>query len=320
MLAGHMRSSSLRDSLDTPTILLPLRRSATVFESWLEILNQAFVDEVRVAINLDKDTHAINAAIDAMTRKRDFQAVTRTFLEPAAWRGPGGVVRDITLDLDADTIVVIVEGNSAPVSSVKDVISTVQGGADGAVGVCGSNSPAGVSAFRRSSIDLIPKIGYFDLKEQFLPALHEAHFRVRPVSVLKGSSRIHDRLSYLEAVRKELAVENQVVTYSKDQDQTIISKNAVVDGRCLIESGVTIDDGVLVHDSVILNGASIGYGAVVARSVVGAGAKVRPGESVVDTILGGHTLLPRVQRTNRRQLKTGSHAVSKSPNPGASRS
>ena len=319
MLAGHMRSSLLRDSLDTPTILLPLRRSATVFEAWLEILNQAFVNEVRVAINLDKDTHTINAAIDAMAHKRDFQSVSRTFLEPAAWRGPGGVVRDITLDLSPDTIVVIVEGNSAPASSVRDVISTVEGGADGAVGVCESNSPAGVSAFRRASIDLIPKIGYFDLKEQFLPALHEAHFRVRPVSVLKGSSRIHDRVSYLEAVRKELAVENQVVTYVKDQAQTIISKNAVIDGRCLIESGVSIDDGSLVHDSVILNGASIGRGAVVARSVIGAGAEIRPGERVVDTIRGGHSLLPRVQRADGLQMRPGGHAI-KSSNLGASQS
>ena len=33
MLAGHMRSTALRDSLGTPTVLLPLRRSATVCAS-----------------------------------------------------------------------------------------------------------------------------------------------------------------------------------------------------------------------------------------------------------------------------------------------
>ena len=254
MLAGHMRSSFLRDALEVPTVLLPLRRSATVLEAWLEILDEAFVSEVCIALNLGSDTHIIDTAIRSITRKRAFRSVVKTVLEPAAWRGPGGVIRDLTLDLEPDTIIVVVEGNSAPVSSARDVISAVQGGADGAVGVCDSNSPAGISAFRRAIFEQVPKIGYFDLKEQLLPALHDSSFQVRPVSVLRGSSRIHDRVSYLEAIGRELSVENQVVTYSKEQAQTVIAETAVIDGKCLIESGVSVGDEAVVHDSVILQG------------------------------------------------------------------
>ncbi len=316
MLAGHMRSSFLRDALEVPTVLLPLRRSATVLEAWLEILDEAFVSEVCIALNLGSDTHIIDTAIRSITRKRAFRSVVKTVLEPAAWRGPGGVIRDLTLDLEPDTIIVVVEGNSAPVSSARDVISAVQGGADGAVGVCDSNSPAGISAFRRAIFEQVPKIGYFDLKEQLLPALHDSSFQVRPVSVLRGSSRIHDRVSYLEAIGRELSVENQVVTYSKEQAQTVIAETAVIDGKCLIESGVSVGDEAVVHDSVILQGATINKGAVVARSVVGQGVTIQAGSRVVNTIIGKRGMAPKSSRTELRRTKVNARSQLK-PNSGA---
>jgi NDP-sugar pyrophosphorylase family protein len=155
----------------------------------------------------------------------------------------------------------------------------------GVVGVSGNDEPAGVYVFIRRMLDYVPRIGYFDLKEQFLPALAKDGVAVAPVWLGERMIRLRDRASYLAAVRRSLQGGDDPKRARRVSPRASVSGSAMLDGFCVVEDGAVIEDGAVVHDTVVLNGATVGGGAVVSRSIVGPLAAVAPRRRVVREIV-----------------------------------
>ena len=287
ILAGRLRQAPLQEALDVHMLCLPVGRSGTLLEAWLGALRGVpDLAHVRVVVNSDEDASSVRGVLPREYRLPASRPLVDVMAEPASWRGAGGIVRDVTEDLSDDALVLVCEGTRLPPASLDPVVlaaSSRDGEGRlpaGVVGVVGEDAPAGLYAFRRASIRHTPRIGYYDMKEQFLPALARAGERVVVASLGEGSARLRDLDSYLQTVRQSLngsagtGAANVGHSSQRVSSRASVSGSAILDGFCIIEPGAVVEDGAVVHDSVILWGATVGGGSVVSCSVIGPLASV----------------------------------------------
>jgi hypothetical protein len=283
LLAGAIRPSILCAALDIHVLCLPVRRSGCLLDAWLDVLGEIpELGEVLVVVNTQREVEAVNRSARISNGRIAYGMAVRTIAEPAAWRGAGGILRDVTRDLSSRSIVLACEAKRLPPSSVLPLVEPFEDdlAPAGVIGVCGRDEPAGVCAFDHSTLDLAPRIGYFDMKEQFLPAICTAGGRVITASLGDQVWRLNDLDSYLTTVRQSLRNQGDDAVH-RVSPQASVSGSAVLNGFCIVEAGAVIEDGAVVHDTVLLGGGTIGGGAVVSRSVIGPLAQVEPRSRVV---------------------------------------
>jgi hypothetical protein len=291
ILAGRLRQAPLQESLNLHLLCLPVGRSGTLLEAWIAALRSVpDIGQIRVVVNNAEDASAVRGVLPRELRQPSNHPRIEVIAEPASWRGAGGIVRDVTEGLPDDAVILVCEGTRLPPCSLQPLLTAIDSNGDpravGAVGVCG-DQPAGVYAFRRKAVNVAPKVGYFDLKEQFLPALANDGERVVVAELGESNARLRDVETYLETVRSSLNHQDSLSggdpprSLLRVSSRASVSGSAVLDGFCIIEPGAVIEDGAVVHDSVVLWGATVGGGAVVSRSVIGPLASVEPRTRVV---------------------------------------
>jgi hypothetical protein len=123
-------------------------------------------------------------------------------------------------------------------------------------------------------LDLIPRIGFMDLKEQLLGRAVERGFHVAVCDLKAGRPvRIRTRRQLLSASGAAhpltASTRNGLLARSR------FGANCICDGAEVAESAHVLD-------SVVMPGARVEEGAVVVRSVVFDGGIVRRGVAVVD--------------------------------------
>ncbi len=204
MLAGGLRPAPLQQELGVPPLRLPLGREGTLLDWWIRTIDSTGrCREIRIVVNNGNDANfarRLDHRGDAPRPGAGVSIVT----QPAAWRGAGGVLRDLSSDVSAGDCVVAVEASCLPPPSLEPVLDALADGATAVVGASSDNEPAGVYGFHRSVIEAIPAIGYYDLKEQLFPALHKHGHPARLVRIADRVKRIRDRPTYLRAVQASL--------------------------------------------------------------------------------------------------------------------
>ncbi|MFM7260275.1 MAG: hypothetical protein ACKO3W_06685, partial [bacterium] len=151
--------------------------------------------------------------------------------------------------------------------------------ADATVLATDDDIPCGVMHLSARAIRRIPEIGYFDLKEQLLPAIAAAGGGVPVIRSKRPPFRIGDRRSYLALVNWRRSMGVAMIS-----DAASIDPSAFIEGGTLVGRGAAILGRAIVSDSVVMPGAIVGPGAVVARSVVPPGARVGAGARVIDEV------------------------------------
>jgi hypothetical protein len=282
MLAGTIRPSALREKLDIPVLCLPMGSRDLLLDTWQNALAQLRTEmSVTVVLNSARDVATVEAAASDQWDQLEVIA------EPAACRGFGGLLADVTADLHPDTLVVAIEANGLPPSRLDRLTSALNPSVEGLVGVCGVDQPAGVYVFWRSTVARIPAVGYCDMKEQFLPNLRHQGLRVRPLDLGdQACARIRDRSTYLQAVGESMQGEEG----PRIMAGASVSGSAVIDGACIVGRSAVIEDGAVVHDSVVLSGATVGGGAIISRSVVGPLVEVPPRSQIVRQVVANDRL------------------------------
>ena len=288
MLAGALHPSSLQQQLNLPTLCLPVGWHGTLLDAWLRTIRRsAGCEQVCVVVNTEDDARLVRQRAESGQNSPQ----VRVMAEPAAWRGSAGLVRDLSREVSPEGIVVALEAHCLPAESLEPLLQALDGQSDGVVGADGDAEAAGMYAFRRGAIDLIPTIGYFDLKEQLLPALNRHGRRVRLVRVTECAIRIRDRDTFLDAVKASLGEPSNGAARNRCSAQAMVSPLARIVGWCIVEPDVVVEDGAVSHDSVLLTGAVVRRGAVVSRSVAAPLAEVSG--QVIGCVINGHTVPTR---------------------------
>jgi mannose-1-phosphate guanylyltransferase len=301
LLAGTLRPSPLRRVMDVPLLCLPMGREGTVLDAWMRSLSTIpGLRESRIVLNTEREVETVAGSAPSIAEGGQGSLGIRAIAEPASWRGPAGLVRDVAGDLAAEAIVLVCEANLLPPPTLAPMLEAVRNSVSGVVGVCGVDEPSGVYAFARSALDTVPTIGYYDLKEQLLPTLAHDGVAIGTARLGDRAMRLRDRRGYLAAVRTSLAAEGEA-NVMRISPRAAISGSAILDGFCIVEDGAVIEDGAVVHDTVVLSGATVGGGAVVSRSLVGSLASVPPRSKVIRDVVSDSSVIVPGRTASRRR-------------------
>ncbi len=216
--------------------------------------------------------------------------------EKRRYRGPVGVARDEAQALRGDDLVMIIEGARLPGSDLLPLAATHQRtDSDITVGINPDDSPAGVYVLRRATLDLVPKVGFMDLKEQWLPKAREAGMRIHTHRFdAPGVMLVRTREQFLQAARtlNNLPDPRQSVVLTAPDTTTVGH-----DETSVIASSATVAQGAVVTGSVVMEHATVAAGAIVARSIVCPKAVVGAEMTVLDSVVGRSAVQLSVKRS-----------------------
>jgi hypothetical protein len=281
MLAGAVDPSPLQRELDMPLLCLPLGRRGTLLDAWLEVMTRSpGCAAVSIVLNTPSDAEIVRNLADAYCAARPSGPPVSVMAEPAHWRGAAGLIRDMSWNTSFHSVVAV-EAHCLPPRSLEPLLKAFHGPTSGVVGSGPKAEPTGLYVFDRAALAIVPPDGYFDLKEQLLPALYRAGRSVRYVEVTDRVLRLRDRAGYLLALRASLGG-----NWIRRSETATVSRQARLCGACVIEPGAVVEDRAVVHDSIVLEGAVVGAGTVMSRSLVLPHATVPAGSRVMERVVG----------------------------------
>lgn len=197
-------------------------------------------------------------------------------------RGPAGTVRDICMDLEPDSMVLIVEAMRCFCGDLRHAVAgAIQRASDITVFRHADGSPAGLYVAKAKAIQLIAAQGFIDIKEQWLQQAIARGSTVRvkdlseshsfPLRTLEDAITAACALRHDEPTRRRRPLEARVITR-----RTSTGNEPACRG---------IHSTAIVRDSIVMRGAQIGAHAIVVRSIVCADAFIKPRTVVVDQIV-----------------------------------
>ncbi|MDX2116373.1 MAG: hypothetical protein SFZ24_12255 [Planctomycetota bacterium] len=263
MLAGGLRASSLQSLCRASVLDLCIRPGVTVLEHVLgrvASFRRAPGGDLAVAVVYGEPVVAPTPGPACAGLAVSIAA------EPRRWRGPAGLLLDVCDDMGPDQTVLVVEGARWYGSAIASSLEAHEAaGADVTVVRAADDSPAGVYLMRRSALDLVPRNGFMDLKEQFLGKVLGAGKAVRVHEIPEGRALgLRSLADFLVAARLEAGAPP---------------------GASLIDPGAEVHAKAAIVSSVVMRGARIGEGALVARSMILEGADVSAGAEIVDSVV-----------------------------------
>ncbi|MFQ5591523.1 MAG: exosortase, partial [Phycisphaerae bacterium] len=178
--------------------------------------------------------------------------------------------------------------------------------------------PAGIYCCDRSVLGYIPPKGYFDLKEQLVPALRKAGLRVGAVLLPGQTCEVLNWPTYMRLLsdalsREQIATEGyvQLAPGIWSGEDVRITPHARIVGPALLGHRCTIEDGAtIVGPAVLGEGCHVAEGAWVIRTAASAGASIGRNACVSDAIVpaGQPGLRPSSTIGERETLPAGTRA------------
>ena len=250
--------------------------------------------------------------------------VTVTYHEDLVPRGTAGCVLDAASDTRAD-VLLVAESALAP---WLDPLPLLEAHLESGAGLTVVGAPAGLfeepaQAFleplggyviSRQVLEHVPSKGFFDIKEMWIPRLHEQGVLVRPyVAQRPECPRVTDAASYLAVNEAVLARMSGIRTADFEYrrvgeawvhvtariDPTArLSGPVLIGPRCSVGARVNIlgpttmgpdcqiESDVNVLHSSLWTGCRIGAGAVVIRSIVTAWSSIEAGGRMRNSVWG----------------------------------
>ncbi len=279
LLAGSLTPSPLTSLTGGSVLDLFLNPRETVLDIWIRQF-----EAVAVAFGQTPKVHVIYGMASPIPAQISMNTSLTVELQEDAqqFRGPGGAVRDICQEYPPDATLIVAE---AARYLCGDLLAMVeehgQRGADITV-VCNEDStPAGLFLIRRSTLDLIPKVGFTDLKEQWLKKAVDEGLDVRVHRLRQSYSyELRTREGFINAARAAGGVSDSTPGALDGVAGDSLDGN----GSNQQQEREAIGPSTVIVDSVVMPGATVGAGAVVARSIVCPGAEVAPRGTLVDGV------------------------------------
>jgi len=277
LLGGAVRPTPFLTSIGRSVLDLPVRPHQTILDIWLGEASQLHgatlhaKPEVRILVN------RAGVFPRPRTRVEALRLVIQT--DPVEFRGTGGLLRDVVGHYGKNDYIVI--GNASalllrPLSPIIRQLRETRG--DVALVAHADGSPVDLIMLRCRCLDVIPPIGYCDLKEQGLLLMSRLHTvrvvrRDEPASISARTLR-----GYISALRRYYRGLNQVSEPGPFEEdwKPLFS---------VCEDGAQVHPSARLHDAVVLRGGRVERDATVVGSVVCPGGVVPAGRTVVDSIV-----------------------------------
>lgn len=301
LLAGQSsstRAPRISTSLGIPTAALPITAERSLAECWIRRLALAgFRGTVVIAAATAEEARyyrqirppELPAPVPAAVEGPSTEPIAiEVRVDTSSHRGPAGTLGDIAQERIAagarnavDGGMLVIEASNPPNADLPKFLAAIDPTQGALVGAAVDGSPCGVLWLSDAAIALVPRIGFYDLKEQMVPAIVASGRKVHAWMGSHESCRVSDRVSFLRAVALMQAAGAAALA-----PDAIIETGATVRGSSIVCRGAAVERGALVVDSVVMPGARVCADAVVARSIVPPGSHVPRGYLVVDEVFG----------------------------------
>ncbi len=179
-------------------------------------------------------------------------------------------------------------------------------------------NPYGMYVMNREVLDMIPSGGYFDIKEQLVPAVRARGISVRAHVVNQPAYAIKKLEDLLELNKRILLGDDTNHTehdrWSTETDHIVIGENARISPTSYLLGPLVIGPNSVVEDHVQLIGPAVlgtstilEKGSIVRESIVWSGARVLSNARVEHSFIPGDAIVPEGIRLRREhQTKLGS--------------
>ena len=278
LLGGSVRANALVASTGRSVLDLPLDESGSVLNFWLqqagEVAKSVRLDKLPVRVMVDQ-----NSPEPASADPR-FIGNYRVERDLSEYRGTGGVLHDLARDYHDDDLLLVANAAQVLLDPLPLILTALRRKrADVAVISHEDGTPSGIMLVTRKVLQLLPDMGFIDMKEQGLPLI-ASKFEVRAVRRRRPTGLpIRHLDGYIQALhyyhRRRGGVAPVADPLAEDWSPSF----------SLVEPGASVAATARVHDSVVLAGARVEEGAVLVRSLVCPGALVRRDRNVVDQII-----------------------------------
>ncbi|MFA9478196.1 hypothetical protein ACERK3_07790 [Phycisphaerales bacterium AB-hyl4] len=278
LLAGTMRVSELGEAIQRSMLDLPIRAGQSMLAGWCEqvatlgaLIN---VERCELRVRINEGVHR-----PTVPKKLNRVAVD-VEVDTSAYRGSGGVLRDIAQDFDDDQYLLVANAAQVLLEPLADLVKALAE-PQAAVSLVShrDGTPSGVMLIRCDVLKRLPAVGFIDLKEQALPGIAREHdvrvlHRDRPTGL-----PVRTLANYITALqtlyRSAKNADEAASPFVEDWQSTF----------ALIEPGAEVGDSARIHDSIVLDGGRVGDGAVLVRGVVGPGGVVAANRTMVDCVV-----------------------------------
>lgn len=278
ILAGGLNPTPLQRLMGFPVAGLPMTRDRTLLSAWLEVIDRS-LGSTRRSTHLLCGTPADEQWFLAELRRSTMSVSgVEVRRDDRPHRGVCGILADTVEACGLSDWLLVVELNTLPPKSLGPILDAADGTPAMVVGSSDDERPAGAFLLRSELLREVPRRGYLDLKEQFLPQLVARGHRVGAARLSETSVRLVDRRNYLRAIR----------IWQSENGET--PGERLVAGHSLVCPGSEVAPDAFILDSVVLPGAAIGPRCVVARSVIGPLIRVPEGSVLVDAVMANPRL------------------------------
>jgi hypothetical protein len=282
LLAGSLRPSSLAAAAQCSVLDLYLTQSDPVLDVWMR-----HFEAIAASIDQRPTVHVIYGLSTPVPRLHEDPSnrLELKLQEDAQqFRGPAGAVRDACSIYAPDATVLVAEAARYVSGDMTRLVAEHQSKAADITVACNADStPAGVFVVRCSALELVPKVGFTDLKEQWLNKAVEKGLNVRV-------HRLRDSYSYELRTREGFlhaagAAGGLFSTSACSSTDSVVVPTDAPSVAHPVTKGVSIGTRAVIIDSVVMPGSQVGDDAVVARSILCPGAKVPAGGTVVEGVV-----------------------------------
>lgn len=283
LLAGGLVPSPLARLTGRLTLELWLNSKETVFQRWCDVLDHLSLNSGITHPNI-RVVHS-GPPYEPTHILTDDRFDVRTMAEPDEFRGPAGVLRDVTKNDNPDSVILVAEAARYIAGTLTQLLTDWRNRQpDILVATTPGGTPAGITLLKVSALELVPDTGFMDVKEQWLPRCAESGLKVWTSS---SRSYMPYPLRTLEQFLTASAVASGKpcpVSSTTPILGPLRPLRRTIDHSRIAEDAKVARDAV-VADAVIMPGAQVGAGAIVVRSLVCPGAIVPDGAVVVDTVV-----------------------------------
>jgi len=221
-----------------------------------------------------------------------------SFVRETVPRGPAGSVRS-AYDFEKGGAILAIEGGLFVAGGLDDLVETHRHtGAALTMAILensGKHIPGGVYVFSPQAVELIPEVGYVDIKEQLIPRLIRLGLGVRGHVFSGYLHKVFRAVDHLRLIQKLLCGELGPFRdgpAGPGAGQPVIAESAVVEPGASVVGPVFVDRGALIRNGAkVIGPALIGKNclvecdAVVCESLMEEGSAVEPGVKVIGKLV-----------------------------------
>lgn len=259
--------------------MLPTPVAPSLVAAWVQLVKQFdHVSEITVVTGRPEDLPKIEKQLSSIPDFLGYPLEVKT--DKNEHRGTAGTLRDTIIGREDANDLLLIEGTTIPPSNIDVVAETNidDEGIAGAIIQTQQSEPAGMIILKRNVLDLVPEVGFFDLKEQLLPKVISDGKRVIVREIddqLRRITRVEEYLDHIARFPRPTKSRGDLDPWIHETAQ--VDPTAVVTSSVLIGKGVQVGPGAIIDQAVLLEGSQIGADALITRSVVKPNAQIQAG-------------------------------------------